>query len=125
MNPNPCLSCGACCTCHRVVFHWREADDATPDGVPVAMTRDINSTLRCMDGTQAGGRCNALLGTIGEAVGCSIHTNRPSVCRDFPAAWVDGDANERCDRARARFGLPPLTPEDWMPHHDGGHPLSA
>lgn len=49
-----------------VVFHWREGDDETP----VAMTSDFNSTLRCMRGTEAGGRCDALLGEIGQQARC-------------------------------------------------------
>ena len=55
-------------------------------------------------------RCIALEGEIGRAVHCSIYAKRASPCRDFQASWVDGIHNERCDRARAVHGLPPLAP---------------
>ncbi|EEX7666747.1 YkgJ family cysteine cluster protein, partial [Escherichia coli] len=25
-NPNPCMTCGACCAFFRVSFYWAEAD---------------------------------------------------------------------------------------------------
>lgn len=53
----------------------------------------------------------ALQGEIGHSVRCSIHPLRASPCRDFQASWVDGVHNERCDRARAAHGLPPLSPD--------------
>lgn len=56
-------------------------------------------------------RCLALQGEIGSAVHCSIHPLRASPCREFQASWVDGIYNERCDRARAAHGLPPLSPD--------------
>jgi len=57
--------------------------------------------------------CTALDGEVGKAVSCSIHANRPSPCRAFTASWSDGTHHERCDEARGRYGLAPLTPEDW------------
>lgn len=56
-------------------------------------------------------RCVALEGEIGRAVCCSIYGLRASPCREFQASWVDGVHNERCDRARAAHGLPPLSPD--------------
>ncbi len=53
-------------------------------------------------------RCVALHGEIGKDVRCVIHPLRPSPCREFQASWIDGVHNERCDRARAAHGLPPL-----------------
>lgn len=55
-------------------------------------------------------RCIALEGDIGRSVRCTIYERRASPCRDFQASWVDGQHNERCDRARAAHGLPPLAP---------------
>jgi hypothetical protein len=115
MQPNPCLACGACCACFRASFYWSETDDVTPGGVPLELTEDRPPHFRVMKGTnQQQPRCVALEGTIGEAVRCAIHPRRPSSCREFAASFEDGATpNERCDEARARWGLAPLLPEDW------------
>lgn len=65
-----------------------------------------------MDGSTP--RCIALAGAIGEEVKCTIYENRSSVCRDFDASWINGEQNERCDKARAAWGLPPLEPDAWQ-----------
>lgn len=112
-NDNPCLECGACCAFFRVSFYWAEADDATPGGVPAELTEDFNNTYRFMKGT--GGpvpRCAALRGEIGGSVFCSIHSRRPSPCRNFTLSFSSGERNERCDKARAAHGLPPMSPHD-------------
>ena len=76
-DPSPCTDCGACCATYRVSFYWAEADDATPNGVPVAMTRKLTPHLRVMRGTEGKRpRCVALMGTIGDAVRCTIHPRR-------------------------------------------------
>ncbi len=86
---HPCLRCGACCAYFRASFYWAEADDATPGGVPAAMTRKLNDHRRSMIGMDGEHpRCVALQGE-------------------------NGLPNERCDRARAAWGLDPLTPQDW------------
>ncbi|MDA8163825.1 MAG: YkgJ family cysteine cluster protein [Desulfobacteraceae bacterium] len=114
MTPNPCLTCGACCAYYRASFYWAEASDATPDGVPVELTDKLNDFRRAMKGMSGGKpRCIALQGTIGERVGCTIYQRRSSVCRDFPASYVNGEPNPRCDKARAAWGLAALTPESW------------
>lgn len=113
--PNPCLSCGACCAFFRASFYWAEGDDASPGGVPVHLTGKLTHILRVMNGTDAPTpRCVALDGEIGRAVACSIYAQRSSVCREFQPSWFDGRSNERCDAARAAWGLAPLTPEDWI-----------
>jgi hypothetical protein len=113
-QPNPCLRCGACCAYFRASFYWAEGDDATPDGVPAALTDKLTPHLRVMKGTdRPDPRCIALDGAIGQAVRCTIHPRRASVCREFAASWSNGEPNERCDRARAQWGLAPLTPADW------------
>ncbi len=58
-------------------------------------------------------RCIALEGNIGEKVRCSIYENRSSVCRAFDASWINDTPNERCDKARAAWGLPPLEEDSW------------
>ncbi|EER5964904.1 YkgJ family cysteine cluster protein, partial [Escherichia coli] len=40
-NPNPCMTCGACCAFFRVSFYWAEADDAGGK-VPVSLTEQIS-----------------------------------------------------------------------------------
>lgn len=108
---NPCLTCGACCAFYRASFYWSEGDDAPGGTVPASLTSKIDSFRRVMVGTSGSNpRCVALLGTIGEQVRCSIYDSRSSVCREFEAAWSAGAPNERCDRARAAWGLPPLAP---------------
>lgn len=110
---NPCTSCGACCAMFRATFHWSEAEDGGGT-VPVEMTVDIDSFRRAMLGTERReSRCVALEGEIGTRVRCTIYERRPSVCREFPVSWEDGTANDKCDRARQRAGLPPLA-ADWL-----------
>ena len=68
-----------------------------------------------MKGTsQASPRCVALDAEIGVRSRCSIHPQRPSVCRDVPASWESGAASPQCDKARIAHGLPALTPADWQ-----------
>ena len=115
-NEHPCLRCGACCAHFRASFYWSEADDATPNGVPVSMTRKLTPHLRVMLGAEGSTpRCVALMGDIGQSVRCTIHPRRSSACRDFPASYEDGTGahNPRCDAARAAWDLAPLSPEDW------------
>jgi Fe-S-cluster containining protein len=111
---NPCLSCGACCAFYRASFYWSEADDATAGGVPVCLTEKLNDFRRIMIGTNAiPPRCIALKGEIGNTVFCSVYKQRPSVCREFESSWINGKANERCDKARAEWGMLPLEPDIW------------
>lgn len=113
-RPNPCLTCGACCAYYRASFYWAEADDETPGGVPVALTRKLNDFRRVMIGSEGSSpRCIALEGTIGEQVCCTIYERRSSVCREFEPSWINGKPNERCDAARIAWGLAPLEPDSW------------
>lgn len=112
---NPCLQCGVCCTQFRVSFYWGEADDVTEEGVPVALTERLGPHRLMMKGTGGSNpRCIALDGELCRSVRCSIHPSRPSPCRAFEASWASGRPEERCDQARARLGLPPLSPGDWV-----------
>jgi Fe-S-cluster containining protein len=115
MENNPCLECGACCAFFRASFYWAECDDATPGGVPESMTEKLSDFRRVMKGTnRPNPRCMALNGIIGRKVFCGIHPRRASVCRDFAASWIDGRHNADCDRARAHWGLGPLSPDAWL-----------
>ena len=110
---NPCLSCGACCAYYRATFHWSEADDATPGGVPVDMAMDLDQHCRFMKGTgRIPPRCVALEGVIGVSVRCTIYEQRPQVCRGFVPSFSSGKANPHCDKARLAHGLAPLKPDD-------------
>jgi len=107
-NLNPCVSCGACCAAFRVSFYWAEADDGG-GSVPAELTEPLTPFLRAMCGTNCKSpRCSALQGEVGVSVGCAIYTQRPSTCREFFMSGENGERNEACDRARVRYGLPPL-----------------
>ena len=72
--------------------------------MPKELVEPVDDHLVCMRGTgERHGRCLALEGEIGKSVSCRIYERRSSVCREF------GHEADRCDRARAFHGLPPLT----------------
>lgn len=107
-NPSPCLSCGACCAHFRVSFYWGEMLGAG-GLVPDHLTERVDLHRSCMAGTnQSEPRCVALQGVVGERVTCTIYPERPSPCREFNYNGGTTEYNEGCDKARARFGLPPL-----------------
>jgi hypothetical protein len=64
--------------------------------------------------SQAAPRCIALDADIGRTSRCTIHARRPSVCAEVQASWEFGLPSPQCDRARARHGLAPLSPGDWL-----------
>ena len=104
-----CVTCGACCASLRVSFYWSEADPSAGGTVPPELVEPVSPFLVCMAGTRhVGGRCVALSGNIGEQVACTIYALRSSACREF------GDDPQRFDQARARHGLPPLTPDQLV-----------
>ena len=93
---------------------------------PVELTDKLNDFRLVMRGTNRERPwCIALTGIIGKAVHCSIHPQRASVCRDFIPSWQQGEANERCDQARALWGLAPLTPISWLPRSPNKLPRAA
>ncbi|SEB00476.1 hypothetical protein SAMN05660964_03113 [Thiothrix caldifontis] len=111
MKPNPCIECGACCASFRVSFYWGETDAAPGGLVPARLTQPIAPHHVAMLGTdQAQPHCIALQGTVGQPVSCTIYALRSSTCREFTASWEHGEHNPVCDRARAKYGLPPLPP---------------
>lgn len=108
-TPNPCTACGACCARFRVSFYWGEGDDAPGGWVPVRWTEPLGPHRVAMRGTNARQpRCEALAGTLGQQVGCTIYAQRPSPCREFAWHGELGQRNERCNAARAGIGLAPL-----------------
>lgn len=113
---NPCLDCGACCATYRVSFYWAEADPELGGSVPPELTEPLSAHRVAMSGTNGPRpRCIALEGTVGEKVRCTIYPNRASVCREFGYAGEGGEPNERCDQARAVWGLAPLAPAPIEP----------
>ncbi len=81
--------------------------------VPVALTAPINHHYIAMKGTDTNPvRCIALEGTVGMGVSCSIYAQRPSSCHDVMPSWHNGEADDKCDKARMAHGLPPLTPNN-------------
>ena len=112
---HPCLSCGACCAHFRVAFYWREAEVDGIWKVPIKLTVDLDSTYRCMKGTEVKhqNKCIALTGRIGRDAHCTIYQNRPTPCRNFMASYEDGKHHPRCDEARKSHGLRPLRREDF------------
>ncbi len=112
---HPCQKCGACCASYRVSFYWLEAEPDVENAVPIEWTEEVNLRFRCMKGTNKKHHphCAALSGRVGQKVGCEIYSNRPSPCRNFKASFEDGYHQPRCDEARAKHGLKPLTKYDW------------
>ncbi len=109
---NPCLSCGACCAHFRVSFYCGEIADGGAGMVPPDLVSQVGPLRAAMKGTEHGqGRCIALQGEIGSnTVHCGIYPQRPSPCREFEPWLFDGRPEPDCQRARAKFGLPPLPP---------------
>lgn len=112
---NPCRTCGACCAYFRVSFYWGETDEAPGGYVPAELTVPEPPFYHLMRGTERiPPRCVALEGEVGRAVRCRIYERRPSPCREFGIQWKSGrvivtpEALERCNRARAAWGLPPF-----------------
>jgi Fe-S-cluster containining protein len=98
---NECQRCGACCVTYRVSFHWMEA---TLRGLPDGAVQRLDPRLVCMTGTnQTQPRCLFLEGEVGQSVRCAVYSQRPTPCREMQP----GD--EKCNRARARHGLPALS----------------
>ena len=105
---NPCLNCGACCAYFRVSFFWGECSSAG-GLVPDELVEQISPSRVAMLGTGCKpSRCIGLEGEVGKAVSCSLYEQRSTPCREFDAAWVNGQPNPSCDKARAAHGLPPL-----------------
>jgi len=111
MSPqNLCMRCGACCALFRVSFESRETDNF-PDGlVPLQLTVKLKGSQSAMRGTEKRPiRCDALKGVIGQNVHCSIYDLRPTCCRQFLSSWEDNGVNSQCNRARATYGLVPIS----------------
>lgn len=100
-DSDECMRCGACCVTFRVSFYWAEVEDLA---IPEHATERVSPLFLCMAGTNSKApRCDALQGTVGKSVQCGLYAHRPSPCRELQL----GD--DKCQRARARHGLPPIS----------------
>lgn len=104
---NPCVSCGACCGYFRVSFYWAEAEDGGGT-VPLSLTEPLTPFLRCMQGTNSKSPA-ATRWTARSAKPCPARSTSIGPARaEFDQSGENGLRNEACDRARERYGLPPL-----------------
>ncbi len=125
---HPCQSCGACCASYRVSFYWREAEPGDSEHpVPPNYWQDAGERARILKGTddKHHPKCIALKGRIGEFVTCEIYHNRPSPCRNFQASYETGAHVPRCDEARAKHGLKPLTKKDFIAFNESQRVIPA
>lgn len=74
-GPYDCTACGACCIVAGKV------EVRAGETIPTELL-DTSSENPFM-ARYMGGRCKALTGVIGECVGCTIYSARPSVCASF------------------------------------------
>lgn len=99
-DPSACLTCGACCCHFRVSFYWQEAEQR---GLDESKLVQITPWRVCFSGTEREQpRCVHLQGSVGTHAACRIYEQRPHPCRELQV----GD--EKCLKARAAHGLPPL-----------------
>ena len=100
-----CQTCGACCVEAGAVILAEE------DDVPASLVQHV-ANLRCMVTEGTSFRCAALLGTVGQAVGCGIYARRPEVCRLFEAG------SDECLSARDAMAVKRATPGRRAPGYD-------
>lgn len=93
---SPCQTCGACCSYSREWPRFTTETDADVARIASELIDDDHWRLRCI-----GDRCAALTGDVGVATACAIYAVRPEVCRACEPA------DDACQMARAKFGLPP------------------
>ena len=103
-SDHPCLRCGACCAAYRVDFSAFELEGeggSVPPGLAVEVS---GSTMRMRGTDHVPIRCAALTGQVGVRASCGIYEWRPNPCRELEPGSFG------CEKARARHGLPPLSP---------------
>ena len=100
-----CRRCGACCSYSAEWPRFSLESEARLALIPRELVAADEHGMRC-----TGGRCAALVGSVGQSTSCAIYPVRPDVCR----ACSPGDAE--CREARRHFGL------DEAPARDAGPP---
>ena len=103
-----CQSCGACC--HNHLSNVRQGlDDYDEVNVRSPLLEDdeiahkytfVRKGKHYMRMVSDKPRCIALEGTVGERVGCTVYSQRPSICRQFEAA------SEGCLKSRREQKIP-------------------
>lgn len=106
-NQPPCSTCGACCK-----FYSQPTSS-----VPVGSDETVNPSLTekwdnwfsnfPLVMKKINGNCIAFEGEVGKTATCTINSNKPRCCSDFP---IGGD---RCNTARMLYGLPILEFKDF------------
>lgn len=91
---NICRTCGACCSYSAEWPRFSLESEAQLALISREFVAEDEHGMRC-----TGGRCAALVGTVGQSTSCAIYPLRPDVCR----ACAPGDAE--CREARRHFGL--------------------
>jgi hypothetical protein len=89
-----CRTCGACCSYSAEWPRFSLESEARLGLIPRELVAEDEHGMRC-----TGGRCAALVGTVGQSTSCAIYPLRPDVCR----ACLPGDPE--CHEARRHFGL--------------------
>jgi Fe-S-cluster containining protein len=111
-----CQKCGACCVNPSgsegfAVLDQEDTGRMKRLGLPIAKRPGddgLDDALACRPYTGEGGKtiCVAFAGEVGGSCGCSIHADRPAVCRDFEP----GSLKCRAARFEAGLGENPLAP---------------
>lgn len=111
IEENPCTSCGSCCTAPvhdrngvNLIGWVTAAERARLPADAVVMASPFPGMPDAAALAATDTRCVKLAGVVGMSCTCTIYDARPKICRDLEV----GD--ERCTRARARLGKPPIQP---------------
>ncbi len=98
-----CVDCGVCCAfalmvpvrsaeLEKLPAYWEIFANDAPEEPTIGISLPRNAE---------NGQCVNLEGRIREKVGCSIYSDRPSVCHDFEAG------SDRCHEYRRMYGIEP------------------
>ncbi len=100
-SPIPdCTTCGVCCEFAVLVPVSFEESKQIARTIDVLLD-DVEEEIvidRILP-RNSDGRCENLMGRLGESIGCSIYEKRPSPCRDFEAG------SDRCHEFRRMYGI--------------------
>jgi len=100
-----CAVCGACCEAHspqmgyRVILLPGDIEKLTEEQQEWLVDRGHRKAIGLKQNAEGVHVCQALEGKIGDGAHCSIHDNKPQLCRDYRIG------NKQCLSARKRRGL--------------------